>query len=1275
MIFEIEPEHISALDSLDLVRLMKRLLLAESQLAGIPLRAANVPLQITVPDGGEDGRVEWADGQAETGYFPSRFTLFQSKAQNLTAAAVRGEIIKGKKDEAVELKEAIKDVLAREGAYIIFCSAPFTTNKKKKLVTAVKTAIAEGGGDAKRAVAILVYDANTIADWTNTHPPVALWLASKRLGRPLHGFQTHESRGRAPEIAAVPWQPSELPRFVPYNQVERWTYDRAAAEMRDFLSNDGAVIRIAGPSGYGKTRFVYEALKGDVSVLADAIYASSVMWVEGSISGEQTINLALEMAETLTPGILVVDECSDDLDWKLREIVQRTGSKLRLITMNTETRVTAAKNLLSVRIEKTDHKHIQAIAKGVAPELEENNTSFIADFAGGFPRMAVLAAQRHDGGWNPLDTVSQVIDRIIWGSNLRNNDAQRALEIASLFDWFGLDGRVSDQVGWIAKELGNMPGDVFAEHLRSFAPRGILTKRGDFAQISPVPLAARLGLRRLQVMSTDQLIRLFNDAPVELKASFLTRLKWLDTSPIAIEFAVQILGSNGLGNLAALNTEFGSNVLNRLVEVNPEAVAVAIERVFGPLSIDELKAIRDGRRHLVWTLEKLVFLKSNFDRAATLLRRLAVVETETYANNAGGIFKQLFHLYLSGTEAEPFRRLLVLDEGLSSKDQSERALCVDALGAMLETRHFSRSGGSDQIGSGKPLVDWQPATNGEIWQFIRSAISRLLPIATSDDLVAHNAKSLLGSHIRGLLQAVPFEDVKAMIDTIVAQDGVWIEAIQGLSSWLFFDRNEAPPELARKVRQFYDALLPEDPIELAVLYTEGWQSDLNDPDSVYDEKNNDFDYATREAQKVAKQIAGDPILVKRAVDRLTCGTGQTLFPFARELVSAVEDPLALFSYAVEVAESSETPANRGFFSGIISGVDGRDHALAQTFVRIALQATKLKKDAISFIGSGRLQPDDLSLVIGLLKSGDVSPRETEFLSYGRGLDHLTDAEILPLLLELEQHGNEGLWSILGILNMVFLSGRQPTKDLLKFLKTILLDSALLERARHNMDGHHLVWTVEWVAKCNQIKASYAKKLSKQLLRICRRDAHSTFNQLYGSVRKCLNVLARLHPSLVWEEVAKKLTSRSWHDRACADRLLASLRSDDYLSQGIGLDIPPGTFVTWVRAAPQERAAKAVGWLPVAVKAEDGVLRWHPEMEAFITEFADQPEVLPAVARRFHPRSWYGSLAPYLEATLPLIEVWTTHSNSKVRAFANEINTILRRQILEEKKRSEERFIQ
>src|SRR5215216_752842 len=97
MLFEADPDHIATLDSVTLVKLMKRLMLAESRLTGIPLRGAAVPLQVTVADGGEDGRIEWTGGSPATAYFPHRFTLFQSKAQDLTASKVKGEVLKKQK--------------------------------------------------------------------------------------------------------------------------------------------------------------------------------------------------------------------------------------------------------------------------------------------------------------------------------------------------------------------------------------------------------------------------------------------------------------------------------------------------------------------------------------------------------------------------------------------------------------------------------------------------------------------------------------------------------------------------------------------------------------------------------------------------------------------------------------------------------------------------------------------------------------------------------------------------------------------------------------------------------------------------------------------------------------------------------------------------------------------------------------------------------------------------------------------------------------------------
>ena len=221
MIFEVDPEQISRLDSVALVQLMKRLLLTECQLVDIPLRAAVVPLQITVPDGGEDGRVDWTGGTDSTNYLPSRFSVFQSKAQNLTEGTVKAEILakaqkprsKGGKTKP-KLNDAVSEALSRRGSYVMFCSQPFTGQKIEKLRKAIGGAIRQSGGTPSQLAKIDVYDANRIADWVNTHPAIALWLNSRDRRRSVSGFQPHGGWGRSDEITGVPWFDNDTPRFV-----------------------------------------------------------------------------------------------------------------------------------------------------------------------------------------------------------------------------------------------------------------------------------------------------------------------------------------------------------------------------------------------------------------------------------------------------------------------------------------------------------------------------------------------------------------------------------------------------------------------------------------------------------------------------------------------------------------------------------------------------------------------------------------------------------------------------------------------------------------------------------------------------------------------------------------------------------------------------------------------------------------------------------------------------------------------------------------------------
>jgi hypothetical protein len=207
-----------------------------------------VPLQITVPDGGEDGRVEWTGGIDATNFLPSRLTIFQSKAQNLTESTIKKEILgktTGKREKAKpKLNRAVSDALSHHGSYIVFCSHPFTGQKIQKLRRAIESVVQQSGADPSHFAKIDIYDANKIAEWVNTHPAVALWLTSQTRRRSVSGFQSLQGWGRSADITRVGWVANEFPRFVPANQHNRWTFAEAAEAALKHLSDDHKIVRI-----------------------------------------------------------------------------------------------------------------------------------------------------------------------------------------------------------------------------------------------------------------------------------------------------------------------------------------------------------------------------------------------------------------------------------------------------------------------------------------------------------------------------------------------------------------------------------------------------------------------------------------------------------------------------------------------------------------------------------------------------------------------------------------------------------------------------------------------------------------------------------------------------------------------------------------------------------------------------------------------------------------------------------------------------------------------
>jgi hypothetical protein len=1286
MIFDPTPDQIKRLNSDDLVQLLRRLMHAEAQLAGIDLRNVSAPLQITVADGGEDARVEWEGGHEKTGYFPARFTAFQSKATNVGAAGWKREVWKkaSVRKGPPRLNKAITNALAKNGAYIGFTSTPVVGPKRDKCIQAIKDGITAGGGDPQSLAAIDIYDANRIAAWASRHPAVAVWISERLAGVTLAGFQTIDRWATLSDFATIPRADDSAARFVhrtralaqeePDNSGEEvLTAEQASGQIIEQLSEPGKVVRLFGPSGYGKSRFVLELLKDASTVLKESV-SSSAIYCDYRTVGAQLLQMAVDFANRGISALIIVDECPRGIALQLLDIATSEGSKLRLLTIGIDDQPTIANGCLNISIGPANDELIEKIIRSRLPSGTNEEVEYIRSLCGGVPRIAVLATDDYAKRSAVLGSIGDVAERILIGSGVVDPDDVRAIEVLSLFDRLGADEELGEQLDFVATQLLGTTGDRMYESLARASGHLLVHRRGRFFTTQPIPIANYLGLRRLSLLRVNTLLRFIDEAPRVLLKQFFRSLRRFDSSRTVVKVAERLLSWTGkYGTREALESEVGAECLDALVHVAPDSAADALQRVFGDVPIDELLSISDSpRRSLVRALEKLVFRRSSFANSARLLMRFAAAENENWSNNATSLFKQLFQLRLSGTQASPSERFVILDEGLASTDDRVVSVCVSALGTTLQNGRFVRSGGAEQIGTKPPLKEWAPKQNKEVFDYWREGIRRLLRLRADRPALASQCKSIIASNLRGLLYPDLLSDLERVIAEVTSTDGVWLEAIRGIGDWVYYDSSGAPSEFTRRVKALLEEIMPRDPIDKARLYTRFWSADIHDPESVYSSTDHDFDYSSRKARELAAEIGADQALTERAIIAMAAEELHNVHPFAEELALEIEDPISAFRLALGTLEAAPKHHGTQFVRGLLYGIHERNSEAGNSCLQLALNSAAFKGQEVNLFTSVPTTPKRISEIVKSLREGTFEPRHCVYLSYGKGLDKLSAEELAPLLAALCEKGSEGMWTALEVITM-YQHGRGTLDSGIEaFIKRITVAPEILSQGRDSgRDGHVLEENVERLAKHAKLDDEYGVALSEQIVRIIKIDDYGLRHNLEDAFRKVIAILVKEKPSIVWNSLSRFFEAANPSQRDALENLVGPdrLGSDGtgHTKAGILFGIPENLMLDWAKAAPQDRVSFLCTFFPVFSDPEQPK-DWAPAMQRLALEFGSVKEFRDALSSRLEINSWSGSIVPHLRAYFVPLESWEAHPIPQVAEWAREMRRRLDRRIEAERQR-------
>ena len=1256
--FEVTSQHVGLISKQALPDLLRLLLQAEALSQGIPLHGIHVADNVDAPDGGEDGRIQWEGGPAQTQFLPAGFAQFQLKTGNISPAAAGQEVL----TKARKVKPMVRSALEAGATYMVLSTHAYTQQQLEARENRVRDAL-RGAGLAVEDARVQFRDASQLASWVNTHPAVAAWLLEKTEPGLLGPFQSWSHWAGRSESAS-PWV--EDKRLKPLCQ---FLHQRAINKPR-------STARIVGLWGIGKSRLALEAFhptRSDLSSLV--LYA--VETDAGSVAIKTTVQ---RLADSGGRAVVVVDQCPPETHRAIAGMVERETSQLSLLTLEDEIPA-GTLNESTYRVDEAPDAVTEVVINRVAPGLQGGDQRRLARFSRGFPKLSILIVQAWQGS-TPLGhaTDDDLVEAYILGHKPQErNLILKSARLLATFGLFGIDidPQEDNQVDRIARLGRNLSSQDLRAGARMLAERGVARRWGRYVSLEPLPIVMKLAEQQWKEWDKDQWETVLTDgAPsammrtgeLRLNAQAAKHLKFLNQLPITQKVVKHVCRYGGpfegrQGILAPGHAE----ALSHLAEIDTGTVADQITRSLD--GIEDLSSITgDVRRHLVWALEKIAFPSDTFEKGAQLLLRLAAAENEECVNNATGQFIALFPLYLADTEADGTQRLNLLDTLAKTNDIREKKVLIKALAEGLRLHSFRRVLGPEAHGARPALQSWQPGTTEERDSYICGCATRLTRFAVMEDVLGALARDALGQELGSLVDHDYIDMVESIVEKIRSVVAYWPEALDSLSFHLSHPYTNKSDEWAKRVRMLMDQLEPKSlEAKLCFLVTEEvpW-------DSLATEKDN-YEKTTQRQANVVRALAAEamqqPETLRSLLPQLSRGQrwmtdvfGQAL---AEECIDSWDDWLELLIQAVE--ESPETERRYNLFMGYIIGLANRQPAAVEAFKQRAARSPALAPTLPMICASIGYTLSDLDLIISALQNRLLLPRWLHCTIIDRVLHNVSPQAAAHLIDVLIEHSGEGFASALDLLGMYIHEDcerletfrpqiRRIAENIIHWPWNGQADDPNSKTMMKYVFEKIITWTLK-KGPDDRDAVTTAMILAKAVAGIVAIDYDYNRQE---ALRSVLPILLSRFPGIAWPLIGSVIISTKriysfedfiGHELNWRHRMRSPL-----------LSLPEDTLFSWCHAHPERAPAFVAKTVPLLASDDSstGTFSVHPVMVRLIEEFGNRKNVTEAIDSSVFTGGWSGSVgaiheigpeeAFYTKYRKP-VQHLLEHPNKKVRRWA------------------------
>lgn len=1232
-IFQIDQKDIQALTDGQARELLARLCQAELRAKGLGTAFVTWGGDQRAKDGGVDVRVDIAPAFGATGYIPNDATAYQVKAESFNPAKIPNEMApKG------ILRNAITDLSSLSGAYIIVSTKDdLSDSSLKARQTAMTDCLAEHSLAGK--VHLDFYDSRKVADWVESFPALVVWLRTA-LDKPLQGWWPYGPWAYYETNAEDEYLLDDKIKVLVPDSEQGIDILGAINRLRGELRQARTSARIVGLSGVGKTRLVQALFDKRILTSTGELNPQGVIYTDLSHNPTpQPIAMLEALMLAGSDCVVIVDNCGQEVHQQLTEIVKRTDSKLRLVTVEYDIREDLPEGTSCYQLEGTSDEVIAKLLKRRYDTLSDLDISKIVEFSGGNARVAfALASTSESKGELAQLADDKLFQRLFLQKNSANDELQKCAEAASLLYSFDAEDISDESELAVLAGVAEVTIPKFFRNIVELQRRGLVQERGKWRAVLPHAISNRLALIAVQAYPRPSLIQRFvTTASERVARSFSRRLGYLHESKHARNIAQEWLAPRGfLGDVPNF-TEVQRQMLANIAPLNQRA---ALDAILRATNLNEFTEISNpSRAHYSRLLRSLAYEPDLFDEAAKALLQFALAEPANHkSDSARDTLKSLFFIYLSGTLATPAQRAAFVRQLIFSAGEIEQGLGLGLLRAALETNHFSSHHGFD-FGALKRGYGWHPKTGKEIQDWYELFIAVATEIGSNATPSGISARSLLGGSFRGLWSSAHMHvQLSEAARKLSLVDG-WPSGWNGIRNTLHFDKSKLDANSMAALVELERELAPRDlkaQIQAKVLTRGDFIVDSAD-DGAVDAPMERHRKAQEEVRRLGNLAAVDPSVlsdltpyiwskeINEKVWSFGFGMGQS--------VTSCKELLAQLRTHISATDSGRT--NTNFIRGLIAGWGTVHLENLSAFL----------DEAVGDDVWGPMFPElQLSVAVGdeghlrLQRSLAVDKApcwQYRNLGYGRATDSLTVVQIGSLLRALAIKPDQGLVVAVDVLRMVIHCC--DTKDnLYKTKLRVFCMTFVSEIEWHSLDfnNNNLMHEVEGIIEFAFTDASSnaaASTALTNLVQIEKRKAMVRPNRI-GSV---LKPFFRVCPTAALNACYFQDIDGSY---LTALRMV-TVHLDSHGGTAVGAT-PESALIDWCNHSPADRfkfAAQTCELFEWSTPGDESVTGIASTAMSVLRNAPDKKVILEIFLSRFCPKSWSGSLAALVRQRLVLLD--------------------------------------